>query len=233
MPGRAAPGITPPQVVAQKSEPAAEPQPSAAAAPAPSVVAAPVSQRPQELLSKPTEQAMPPPLAPAGRAVASAAPVGQTAGGVPETAPPPPAGQVETKALANRVDLAAADVARERETGAVIVSPGSQIRWRLGARGEIGRSEDGGVTWAVQNAGTSQELLAGSAPSDDVLWVVGRGGTILKTTDGRSWSRIDSPVPDDVVSVEATDAATATIRTADGQRYVTRDGGKSWERQEH
>ncbi|MBI4478053.1 MAG: hypothetical protein HY654_12830, partial [Acidobacteria bacterium] len=71
-PSRAVPAITPPQVVAQRSEPAAEPQPPAAAAPAPSVVAAPVSQRPQELLSKPTEQAMPPPLAPAGRAVASA-----------------------------------------------------------------------------------------------------------------------------------------------------------------
>lgn len=134
--------------------------------------------------------------------------------------------------LANPAESAAADTAMRRQAGVEVVAPGAQVHWRAGSGGQIERSQDSGATWEAQNAGTSQELLAGSAPSDSVCWIVGRSGTIVRTTDGRAWSRLESPVSADIVSVAATSAANATIATADGQRFLTRDGGKTWEKQE-
>jgi hypothetical protein len=134
--------------------------------------------------------------------------------------------------LANRAEAVTADTAMRRQAGVEVVAPGAQVHWRAGPGGQIERSQDSGATWEAQNAGTSQELLAGAAPSDSVCWLVGRSGTIVRTTDGRAWSRLESPVSADIVSVAATSAANATITTADGQRFLTRDGGKTWEKQE-
>lgn len=152
--------------------------------------------------------------------------------GTPRPSAPAAAPVPQVTALANRAEAVTADTAMRRQAGVEVVAPGAQVHWRAGPGGQIERSQDSGATWEAQNAGTSQELLAGSAPSDSVCWIVGRSGTIVRTTDGRAWSRLESPVSADIVSVAATSAANATIATADGQRFLTRDGGKTWEKQE-
>jgi photosystem II stability/assembly factor-like uncharacterized protein len=77
----------------------------------------------------------------------------------------------------------------------------------------------------------SAELIAGSAPSETVCWVVGHGGTILRTTDGEHWERLASPAKSDLIGIDARDAQTAVLRTSDKlTKYVTRDGGKTWQR---
>ncbi|MBI1873198.1 MAG: hypothetical protein HYS05_04820 [Acidobacteria bacterium] len=153
--------------------------------------------------------------------------------GKPAASPPAPAVAPAPRTLASRVDAAAADAAMGRQAGLVVIAPGAQVQWRAGPGGQIEQSRDAGATWDAQNAGTSEDLLAGSAPSDSVCWIVGRGGTILRSTDGRAWSRLESPVSADLVSVAATDAANATIAAVDGQRFMTRDGGGTWEKREH
>ncbi len=79
--------------------------------------------------------------------------------------------------------------------------------------------------------GATVELTAGASPSPAVCWVVGRNGTVLRTIDGRNWTAVNIPEAADLVSVEATDASIAVVTTADGRRYQTSDGGRTWVRQ--
>lgn len=111
---------------------------------------------------------------------------------------------------------------------ATVLVAGTRTLWRVGPEGSIERSDDTGSTWQRQMSGISVDLLAGSAPSATVCWVVGRGGVVLRTTDGTTWAQIGSPSSTDLVSVEARDANQATVTTADGKRYATSDGGRTW-----
>jgi len=111
-----------------------------------------------------------------------------------------------------------------------ILTPGGTVLWRLRAGGKIERSADRGITWARQNSGVKLELLAGSAPSDAVCWLVGRAGAILRTTDGGGhWSKVVSPITGDVAGIRAEDAQHATIFDAgNNARFITSDGGATW-----
>jgi len=76
--------------------------------------------------------------------------------------------------------------------------------------------------------GIGVDLIAGASPSRLVCWLVGRAGTVLLSTDGRTWRGVPFPVMTDLVAVQATNAQTATITTADGRTFQTTDGGRSW-----
>ena len=120
----------------------------------------------------------------------------------------------------------------------VFASPNRRALWRLGSGGGIERSNDQGQTWQLQSSGVTTDLLAGAAPSENVAWVVGRNGIILRTQDGEHWERVappsitqpvapPSPAPD-WIGVEARDALRATIMSRDLRRFVTEDGGRTW-----
>lgn len=111
-------------------------------------------------------------------------------------------------------------------------SPGTDVSWRVGPRGEIQRSTDSGQSWQPQASGVTSDLLGGAAPSDNVAWIVGRAGIILRTTDGAHWQRIPSPDPSsDWSTVQATDARHATILSTTQRRFTTEDGGATWKQQ--
>ncbi len=113
----------------------------------------------------------------------------------------------------------------------IIVTPGGTVLWRLRAAGLIERSADSGLTWLRQNSGTTRELVTGSAPSDVVCWIVGRAGTLLRTTDGGGhWEKVVAPGAGEFTGIRATDALHATILDSAGQaRFETTDGGVNWE----
>jgi len=110
-----------------------------------------------------------------------------------------------------------------------IVSPNPSIRWRI-AGSVVEHSTDGGSSWTAVPTGIAAELTAGAAPSTLVCWLVGRGGVVLLTTDGRTWRRVAFPEITDLSAVRATDARTASVSTADGRILTTSDGGVTWER---
>jgi len=111
-----------------------------------------------------------------------------------------------------------------------IASPDRSIRWRIGATGSVQHSTNGGSTWEVLSTGVVADLTAGVSPSPSVCWLVGRAGTVLLTTDGRRWQRVAFPEAADLAAVQATDARTATVTTADGRTFRTADGGLTWNR---
>jgi len=113
------------------------------------------------------------------------------------------------------------------------------VRWRLRGGSPapplsialLERSKDEGVTWeAVALPPQTTMLSGGSAPTNTVCWLVGRAGTVLLSTDGTVFRQVTKPVEADLASVRATDARSATVRTADGRTFVTTDGGVTWVR---
>ena len=71
-------------------------------------------------------------------------------------------------------------------------------------------------------------LTAGAAPSRDVCWLVGPSGTVVVSTDGRTWQRVPVPEAIDLTAVRASDGLNATVTAVDGRTFTTTDAGKSW-----
>ena len=112
--------------------------------------------------------------------------------------------------------------------GTLIHTPDPKTIWRLAEAGFVERSVNGGATWQGQLVNANAHFTAGSAPTVRVCWLVGDGGVILLTRNARDWKTVSPPVTADFVSIEATDASTAVVTAADGQRFTTTDTGKTW-----
>jgi photosystem II stability/assembly factor-like uncharacterized protein len=104
--------------------------------------------------------------------------------------------------------------------------------WRVAAPGTLQATGDGGQTWQtlpVDDAIISFDLLPGG-----VGWAVGRQGTgtsvafgLLSTSDGgQTWTRFDLGKVQPF-QVRFADADHGLLQ-ADGQLYLTEDGGHSW-----
>jgi hypothetical protein len=144
------------------------------------------------------------------------------AGGAPAS-PAPAATAPAAAAMSNRTSAS-----EQTAASPGIESADPTVRWRLGVPGVVQRSTDRGASWEDLPTGVATDLTAGAAPSTLVCWIVGRQGTVLRTTDGRLWQRIVFPEAIDLVGVTATDARSAAVTAADGRTFRTVDGGNSW-----
>jgi hypothetical protein len=162
---------------------------------------------------------------------AAAAPARAAAGSVAASAAAAPAAPPAQLQESVRLDAFAA---QSRVLTAIpeviVVSSNPSTRFRLLPDGAVQRSADAGSTWRTEATGATERLTAGSSPSPSICWLVGSAGTVLLSTDGRSWRRVAFPEVVDLRSVTATDRETATVTTADGRAFVTTDGGQTWSR---
>ncbi len=148
-------------------------------------------------------------------------------------APPPPppvaapldttAARAEARGIVAR-KMSVSTFAARRE----IRTPDGAVQWRIDPPAHLWRSSDGGKTWTPQTAGVTTELLAGSAPSPAAVWIVGRAGVVLLSTDGQTWRQVAFPESADLIGVTAVDGRSATVTTADGRSFITADGGVTW-----
>ena len=194
------------------------------------------------------------PPAPKGRIETAVAPAVAAARNVPaEPAKDERVDAIQMQKAADAAKPAAAPVAEERAAAApqlgapragatrvmataegvspatVVASPVPAISWRIGAAGSIERSADGQRTWQKQASGVTANLLAGAAPTETICWIVGQRGSVLRTIDGRTWEAVRPPAAVDLVLVTARDAVAATVVAADGRRFSTLDGGRTWQ----
>jgi len=140
------------------------------------------------------------------------------------TAAPPPAAAPPAAAR-----FGAAAAMRSANVVAEIVSPDPAVRWRI-AGAAVQHSVDGGSTWEPAATDAAADLTAGAAPAATVCWLVGRGGVVLLTTDGRTWRRLPFPEMTDLSGVRTVDAGgrVASVSTVDGRTFVTTDAGATW-----
>jgi hypothetical protein len=142
----------------------------------------------------------------------------------PPAAPPPPS-PVARETLQER---SANSAAQKVAPGGVVASLALPARWRISST-SLEHSTDGGSTWSAVTAGVTGELTGVSSPSSTVCWVVGRGGVVLRTTDGQNFSRVVFPEITDLSAVQATDARSASVTASDGRVFMTSDGGATWQ----
>jgi photosystem II stability/assembly factor-like uncharacterized protein len=84
--------------------------------------------------------------------------------------------------------------------------------------------------WYHQNSGTQSYLYDLEFVSADTGWVVGQGGTILKTTDGgTNWIQQNSNTTKNLYSVSFIDHQNGWVGGEDGVLVKTSDGGISWQ----
>ena len=90
-------------------------------------------------------------------------------------------------------------------------------------------------SWQLRPTGTTSGLRGLSAVDDQVAWVSGSGGTVLRTLDGgATWQDVAPPDADaqafrDLEAFTADHAVLLAIGPGDASRvYVTEDGGATW-----
>jgi hypothetical protein len=151
----------------------------------------------------------------------------QAAAAPAPASPPAPPAAVREEALAT--------LAR-RASSTELISPVASHRWRIVGPGRVERSIDGGASWtpaalSSRDSSTAPDvLIAGHSPSRDVLWLVGRGGAVYVTADGTRFERLPFIEAVDLVSVVSLDDRQATVTSADGRTFRTRDRGVTWTR---
>jgi hypothetical protein len=120
---------------------------------------------------------------------------------------------------------------RERRLGIatlMVVAPGDAARWRrAGDTFEFAPRADAPFTAAALPVDAAA-IAAGASPGGTVCWLVGRGGTVLVSTDGVRFVRVAAPAETNLVGVAAADARSATVTAADGRRFRTADAGQTW-----
>jgi photosystem II stability/assembly factor-like uncharacterized protein len=137
---------------------------------------------------------------------------------------------VQRTAATPLVSPSAALLLDARRSTPVILSPNPTSQWRILTNGGVQHSTDGGSTWEMQSTGVTAMLTAGTSPAPSICWLVGREGTVLLSTDGRSWRRLAFPEATDLASILATDDKSATVTASDGRVFRTTDGGQTWTR---
>jgi photosystem II stability/assembly factor-like uncharacterized protein len=91
------------------------------------------------------------------------------------------------------------------------------------------------ASWTILETGVTARLRGISAPSDQVVWASGTGGTVIRSiTGGQTWQRRAIPGADalDFRDIDAFDeniAYALSIGNGDASRiYRTSDGGETW-----
>jgi hypothetical protein len=143
-------------------------------------------------------------------------------------AAPPPAPSADASLRREPASVAERRSAFANPLDRVVVSSNPATRFRLLTGGGVQRSADAGATWRIETTGATDTLTAGASPSPSVCWLIGRSGTVLLSTDGRSWRRLAFPEDVDLRSISATDRDNATVTAVDGRVFTTTDGGQTW-----
>jgi hypothetical protein len=178
--------------------------------------------------------AAPPTAPPAAIAETTAPTAYRQAAAEPAAAPGRQTAKVAADEPAPGADVGRNEARRVAARGVVftapieVATPGSDVRWRLGAQGLVQRRDDPQSPWRTLFEDATLQWVAGASPSPDVCWIATRGGEVLVTRDGRSWGRHRVADPDDLVGIAAADGRAATVTLRSGLRLRTVDGGANW-----
>jgi hypothetical protein len=171
------------------------------------------------------------PVAPPARAAAPTLQAGARSADASPSAAPPAANEADAKAAPAAVNElsaqsapAAPSPAERRAEAARPAAAAAQLQ----DRDAFVANTRCGPMWPAPPSDVVGQITAAAAPSDAACWMVGRAGTVLRSTDRQTWQRVSFPQAVDLSRITATDAQSATVFTADGRTFSTTDGGVSW-----
>lgn len=104
--------------------------------------------------------------------------------------------------------------------------------WSVGGPGRINRiSNASGASPTIQTqiSPTTENLYGIFMRSLTLGWIVGRNGTLLKTTDGTNWTALTSPTASNLEDVFFVDDLHGWIVGDAGAIFATTDGGSTWQ----
>jgi photosystem II stability/assembly factor-like uncharacterized protein len=102
----------------------------------------------------------------------------------------------------------------------------SSIGFAVGFIGTILKTTDGGLTWKLQNSGTTNTLYDVSFVDVNNGFAVGESGTILRTTDGGiKWTQQESGTVNTLLGISMIDTNICTIVGDNGTILRTTNGG--------
>jgi len=116
-----------------------------------------------------------------------------------------------------------AEARRQRQQTAAARPP--RVMWRTRDQ-SVESSTDGGTTWTTVHT-ADRPIRAGAFVSEDVAWVVGDNGLILRRT-ANGWFGSTSPAEGNITAVTATSPSRATVTLEDGRVFTTGNGGVTW-----
>jgi hypothetical protein len=154
---------------------------------------------------------------------AAAAPPATAPASANEAAKQAPGALQETITVRSAPAAPSADATERRQEGARQDAVAGQLQARAAFV-----ANPCGPMWPAPPSDVAGQIASGSAPSDAVCWIVGRAGTVLRSTDHQTWQRVNIPQALDLSGVTATDERSATVMAADGRTFSTSDGGMTW-----
>ncbi len=102
--------------------------------------------------------------------------------------------------------------------------------WAVGGNGTVVHTDDGGVTWHIQNTSITSDLCAIQFINDSLGWAVGFNKALTTTNGGLTW--IDkTPGTTNLLSFTSlyfTDSITGWITTNTDTLLFTDNGGNTW-----
>jgi photosystem II stability/assembly factor-like uncharacterized protein len=103
------------------------------------------------------------------------------------------------------------------------------LAWIVGYYGTILRSRDRGLTWELQQSGTTEALFRVIFRGDKDGWISGSYGTLLRTQDGgKSWQKQKTPVEEQLFGLDFIDERRGWAVGSRGTVLITEDGGVTW-----
>lgn len=105
--------------------------------------------------------------------------------------------------------------------------------WRITPEGHLEHLSQAGWTGVLTEKPVKFRVVS---QSTNGVWAGGSGGELFHSDDGEHWNEVALPTPadrksDGIDAVHFTDLQHGMVLTQSGDRYITNDGGKDWQRE--
>ena len=139
-----------------------------------------------------------------------------------------------------KAEASQSDMRAFNQNGAFMKALAAPVaNWELSPKGGVQRSFDSGKTWQNVAVGGNGAGFRAVFSSGAQVWVGGTAGALYHSTDsGLTWTKIvhaaaGEKLLSDISHIEFSNPQTGAVTAANGETWLTSDGGQTWRRKSH